>query len=237
VATRLLPKDTASAYRIAQLVAQKLGWSVGGWKTGAMKEEMQRALKTDKPIYGPVYTQFIRMSPASMSLHSLLNPIVEMEYVAKLRVDLPPQSRLYTQHEVADAVASLHPGLEIAECRFKRDERFPGLAARLADGGGSGRIVYGPPIENWRSRDIAGQEVALRIDGVQTRRGTAAAAIDHPIVPLTWLANELSRTGIGMKAKEMISTGTLGGMHVVNTAQQDIADFGPFGQVDVTFEP
>jgi 2-keto-4-pentenoate hydratase len=53
----------------------------------------------------------------------------------------------------------------------------------------------------------------------------------------SWLANELSRTGIGMKAKKMVSTGTLSGMHVVNTAQQDIADFGPFGQVDVTFEP
>jgi 2-keto-4-pentenoate hydratase len=237
VAAHVLPKDIAAAYRIAHVVAQKLGWSVGGWKVGAMKEEMQRVLKTDRPIYGPVYAQFIRPSPASMSLRKLLNPIVEMEYVAKLGTDLPPQSQLYTQQEVADAVASLHPGLEIAECRFKRDERFPGLAALLADGGGSGRLVFGPPIENWRSRDIAGQEVALRIEGVETRRGTAEAAIDHPLVPLTWLVNELSRTGLGMKAQQMIATGTLSGMHLVNTTQQTIADFGPFGQVYVMFEP
>jgi 2-keto-4-pentenoate hydratase len=236
VAAHLLPKDIAAAYRIAHVVAQKLGWSVGGWKVGAMKEEMQRALKTDRPIYGPVYTRFIRRSPASMSLHKLLNPVVEMEYVAKLGTDLPAQSQLYTQQEVADAVTSLHPGLEIAECRFKRDERFPGLAALLADGGGSGWLVYGPPIENWRSRDIAGQEVALRIEGVETRRGTAGAALDHPLVPLTWLANELSRSGFGMKAQQMIATGTLSGMHVVNTTQETIADFGPFGRVHMTFE-
>ena len=32
------------------------------------------------------------------------------------------------------------------------------------------------------------------------------------MVPLTWLANELSRTGVGMKAGQMVSTGTLTGM-------------------------
>jgi len=32
------------------------------------------------------------------------------------------------------------------------------------------------------------------------------------MVPLTWLTNELSRTGVGMKAGQMISTGTLTGM-------------------------
>ena len=42
--------------------------------------------------------------------------------------------------------------------------------------------------------------------------GVAVVALDHPMVPLTWLANELSRTGIGMKAGQMISTGTLTGM-------------------------
>jgi len=31
-------------------------------------------------------------------------------------------------------------------------------------------------------------------------------------MPLTWLANELSRTNIGLQAGQMISTGTLTGM-------------------------
>ena len=109
-------------------------------------------------------------------------------------------------------MASLHPGIEPAECRFVHDDKFPPLAAVLADGAGCGTICHGTAIEDWRTRDIADQEVVLWCNGVARRRGTAAAALDHPMVPLTWLANELSRTGIGMKAGQMISTGTLTGM-------------------------
>ena len=41
--------------------------------------------------------------------------------------------------------------------------------------------------------------MTLSTNGKLRRKGTAAA-LDHPMVPLTWLANELSRTGVGMKA-------------------------------------
>jgi len=58
----------------------------------------------------------------------------------------------------AKTVASLHPGLELAECRSIHDAAFSALPAILADGVGAGAIVYGPPIDDWRSREIAGQE-------------------------------------------------------------------------------
>ena len=45
---RLVPPDKATAYRVAALVAEELGWPVGGWKIAAMKEEMQKALRTDR---------------------------------------------------------------------------------------------------------------------------------------------------------------------------------------------
>jgi 2-keto-4-pentenoate hydratase len=89
---------------------------------------------------------------------------------------------------------------------------FPALPAILADGAGASTIVYGPPIDDWRSREISDQEVVLLCNGAPRRTGSAAAAIDNPMVPLTWLANELSRTGIGLQAGQMISTGTLTGM-------------------------
>jgi hypothetical protein len=54
--------------------------------------------------------------------------------------------------------------------------------------------------------------VTLICNGKVRRTGTAAAALDHSLVPLTWLANELSRTGIGLRAGQMASTGTLTGM-------------------------
>ena len=171
---RLVPPDAATAYRIAAMVADELGWTVGGWKIAAMKEEMQKALRTDQPIYGRVF--FLEPTPATVIHAELASPIPEVEYQAKLGADLPPRDRPYTVEEVTDAVASLHPGLELAECRFIHDPAFPPLPAILADGAGSGTIVYGPAIENWKTRDIAGQEATLSSNGRLRRKGTAGAA-------------------------------------------------------------
>jgi 2-keto-4-pentenoate hydratase len=228
---RLVPPNKAIAYQIAQLVAEQLGWEVVGWKIAAFKHELQKALRTDSPIYGRVFAPNVRASPVTAVCATLCSPIPEVEYQARLGADLPPRAEPYSIDEVADAVASLHPGLELAECRFVHDAAFPSLPAVLADGAGASSIIYGPPIEDWRRRDIASQEAILFCNGKPRRRGTAAAALDHPMAPLAWLANELSRTGIGLKAGQMISTGTLTGMLAPKAGETYVADFGPFGSV------
>ena len=231
----LLPADRDAAYRVAGLVAEELGLEVVGWKIAAAKAEMQRQLRTDAPIYGRVYAGHVRPSPVTVEHARQCSPIPEVEYMARLGADLPPRSRPYTVEEVGDAVASLHPGIELAECRFVHDARFPPLAAVLADGAGGGTLCHGPAIEGWRDRDIAGQEATLSCNGVVRRRGTAAEALDHPLVPLAWLANELSRTGVGMKAGQLVSTGTLTGMLRPRAGETYVADFGPFGSVAATY--
>lgn len=232
---RLTPPDTATAYRIARMVEDELGWQVGGWKIAAFKKAMQQELRTNAPIYGRVYAQMIKPSPVTVVLAEQCSPIPEVEYQVMLGADLPPRDRPYTAEDVSAAIASLHPGIELAECRFIHDEKFPPLPAILADGAGSGGISCGPPIEDWRQRDIAGQEVTLSSNGAPRRKGTAAASLDHPITPVVWLANELSTTGIGMKAGQIVSTGTLTGMLRPKQGETFVADFGPFGSVSATY--
>ncbi|MBR0897872.1 fumarylacetoacetate hydrolase family protein [Bradyrhizobium tropiciagri] len=231
----LVPPDKATAYRVAQMVADALDRPVGGWKIAAMKAGLQAQLRTDSPIYGRVFAADIREAPLSVAHAAQCSPIPEVEYQARLGADLPPRDRPYTIDEVTDAVASLHPGIELAECRFIHDAAFPALPAILADGAGAGSIAYGPAIADWRTRDIAGQEVTLSCNGALRRKGSAADALDHPMVPLTWLANELSRTGIGLQAGQMISTGTLTGMLRPKPGDTYVADFGPFGRVTASY--
>jgi 2-keto-4-pentenoate hydratase len=231
----LTPPDKDTAYRIARMVEEELGWEVAGWKIAATNTEMRRALRSDSPIYGRVYAPNVRPSPFTVEHFQLCSPIPEVEYQACLGADLPPRRKPYVVEEVTEAVTSLHPGIEIAECRFTHDDKFPPLPAILADGAGSGTIVYGSAIDDWREQDIAGQKAVLYCNGERRRSGTAAAALDHPMSPLTWLANELSRTGIGLKAGQMISTGTLTGMLRPVRGETYLADFGPFGEVTVRF--
>src|SRR3954466_10370126 len=158
---RLLPPDKETAYRVARMVEEELGWEVAGWKIAAMKADLQKALRTDSPIYGRVYAPLLKKSPVTVEHARQCSPIPEVEYQALLGADLPPRDTPYGIAEVKEAVASLHPGVELAECRFIHDAAFPPLPAILADGAGSGTIAYGSPIENWRERNIAGQEVVL----------------------------------------------------------------------------
>jgi 2-keto-4-pentenoate hydratase len=231
----LIPPTRADAYRVAFLVEQELGWEVSGWKIAATNMEMQQALRTDTPIYGRVYKQFVKQSPYLVNFEHLSSPIPEAEYQAFLGKDLPPKAEPYEINEVSDAVASLHPGLELAECRFKYDKKFPPLEAILSDGAGSGVLVYGLPIVNWRNVDIANQEVSLFCNDTLRRKGTASAALKHPLVPLTWLANELSQTGIGMKKGQIISTGTLTGMLIPKKGDTYVGNFGVLGTVSGTY--
>lgn len=232
----LIPRTKADAYRVAHLVEKELGWEVKGWKIAATNSEMQQALRTDTPIYGRVYSQCIKQSPFTINFDDLSSPIPEAEYQAFLGKDLPPRVGEYKISEVADAVSSLHPGLELAECRFKYDKDFPPLEAILSDGAGSGILVYGPPIVNWKDFDIVNNEVSLVCNGKLRRKGTALSALEHPLIPLTWLVNELSKTGIGMKSGQIISTGTLTGMVIPKKGETYIADFGQLGKVSGTYK-
>ena len=129
----------------------------------------------------------------------------------------------------------MHPGIELAECRFVHDDAFPPLPAILADGAGSGGLVVGPAIQDWRDRDLAGPDVVLSSNGRERRRGSAGAALGHPTAPVLWLANELSRRGIGLVAGQYVSTGTLTGMLRPKPGETFVADFGPLGQVEATY--
>jgi 2-keto-4-pentenoate hydratase len=236
LAAELVPTDAEAAYQVAGMVEEELGWDVVGWKIAGTNAAMRDALRSDSPIYGRVYAPNISESPFQIPHSSLLNPIPEVEYQARLGADLPHRTKPYVEAEVAEAVASLHPGIEVAECRFTHDQQFPPLPAILADGAGSGALIYGSAIADWAERNIAEQEVTLYRDGEQCRSGNAKVAIGHPILSLTWLANELSRTGVGLRSGQLISTGTMTGMLRPKQGQSFLADFGPFGEVAVKFE-
>ena len=67
-------------------------------------------------------------------------------------------------------------------------------------------LVCREAIEDWRERAIADQQVTLYCNGKERCSGTAREAMGHPLKPLTWLTNELSKTGAGLKAGQLVST-------------------------------
>ncbi len=230
----LVPPDAAAAYRVAADVAGQLGWPVAGWKIAANKPEMQQALRASAPMAGRVFQPFLRRDPATFDHATLLWPLVECELVVRLGADLPGRPAGYTPEEVAAAVAAIHVGVEVAECRFVHDDAFPPLTAILADSSGSGHLVVGPEIPDWRDADIPGAAVSLTVNGVERRTGRVADAIGHPLETVGWLANQPAITG-GLRAGQVVSTGTCSGMLLAQAGDEMRASFGGLGAVSLDF--
>ena len=231
----LVPATPAEGYAVNGLVSQGLGWAPLGWKIAGTNPEMQRRLRLGSPIYGRSYARFETASPARFKHAELLDPIVECEFFFRLGRDLPSRAAPYTQAEVADAVASVHAGVEVAECRFPLAS-LPPTPAILADGAANGRYVVGPAIPDWRSTDLAAVHVTLAVNGALRRTGSGAEVMGDPILALVWLANERSRWGDGLKAGELISTGTTTGMLLAKPGDAMRATFGESLVVEMTFE-
>ena len=231
----LVPATHADGYVVNQLVAIGLGWPLLGWKIAATTPEMQRRLRTSEPIYGRTFERFAATSPARFGHAELLDPIVECEFFFRLGRDLPSRPARYSRDEIADAVATVHAGIEIAECRFAL-ATLPPVPAILADGAASGRYVIGDAFPNWRQQDLAALTVSLTVNGVVRRQGFGRDVMGDPIAPLVWLANARAACDDGLKCGELISTGTATGMLLAKSGDVMRADFGKQASVEVTFD-
>ena len=66
--------------------------------------------------------------------------------------------------------------------------------------------------------------------------GNGAAALGNPATCVAWLANKLATFGITLNAGEIILSGALSGMVVVEKGDQFTAKFDCLGEVSVNFK-
>ena len=137
------------------------------------------------------------------------------------------------QDEVLAAVASLHPAIEIPDSRYEHFERV-GMASLIADNACAHRFVIGPVAENWRGLDLAAHRVLGLRNGAVAEEGQGANVLGDPRIALTWLANELSRHGVTLKAGQVVITGTCVKPMTIAVGDRAEGDFGALGRVSVT---
>ena len=104
-----------------------------------------------------------------------------------------------------------------------------------ADGGANIALAVGPWRGDWQALDLAGHKVTVSVNGEEKGSGTGSAALGHPILVMVWLANQEARMGLGLKAGDIVSTGTCTGIASVRPGDEAVADFGKLGRVDIAF--
>ena len=93
----------------------------------------------------------------------------------------------------------------------------PNLIADLAANGG---LAAFEGVEYNAGMDLKSVELVMTVNGAEVGRGVGSDALGDPVDALVWLANESSRRGIGLKADEIVSTGTCTGLVWLEPGQQ-----------------
>ena len=113
------------------------------------------------------------------------------------------------------------------------------MAQLIADDACCGLFAFGPAAPAaWRTVDLAAQRVHATAHGADgrvryTREGEGRALLGDPLTALTWLANELSSLGIGLRAGDWASCGTCMVPLAILPGDRVTADYGAFGEIEI----
>ena len=232
------PHDLAAAHAIQAALPAVAGGAVAGWKIAATSAAGQAHIQVDGPLAGRILDSFIHPVGASLSLAGNRMRVVEPEFAFRMGAPLPPRAAPYTVDEVLAAVASLHPAFELPDSRFN-DFARAGMAQLIADDACCGRFAFGPAVKAaWRHADLAAHRVLADVRGADgvvryTREGEGRALLGDPRLALTWLANELSALGIGLRSGDWASCGTCMVPLEVRPGDRVVADYGAFGRIEI----
>lgn len=219
-----------SAYEVQdRIISSRLerGRTRSGWKMG-----LTTAGPGTTPIVGTLLDDMVVPSGATLSLQTMVAPMVEAEVVVRIgeTIDRPA-----TVAELESGPHRIGPGLEVIDYRTTHST---GPTDWVADNSTVAYAVVGAmiPIGNVKPAQI---EAKLSGQAGPLAAGRGELVMGNPIAAVTWLSEHLLTRGHWLESGDIILTGSLTGHHPVTpgTATKFAADFGELGSVDVRFGP
>ncbi|MEC9152600.1 MAG: fumarylacetoacetate hydrolase family protein [Pseudomonadota bacterium] len=222
-----------AAYALQQEVLWHIGDPSDSWKVGSTSAEAQAALGTTEPGAARVPARFCFTSPANVEIFTAHDAKLEAEFAFRLYRDLPPRNDDYTANEVAAATDGIAPSLEIVGSRLADGLAGAGRIAVTADGGANIALVTGDFITDWQRFDLPSHQLTVTINGDLCASGEGRRALGNPFNVMVWLAN-FQRQRDGLRAGEVVTTGTCSGLLELNVGDVVVADYGTLGAVQTT---
>jgi 2-keto-4-pentenoate hydratase len=229
------PHDRADGYAIQAAVVARFAQPIVGWKIAATSPAGQAHIGVDGPLVGSLIANRVLESGARVSLDGNYMRVGEAEFAFRFARDLAPKAGAYKTSEVLDAVASLHPTIEIPDSRYDDFARV-GAPQLIADDACACWLIVGAAVANWREPNLAAHRVDGWLDGAPCVEGTGANVLGDPRAALTWMVNERCQYGSGVKAGELVTTGTCIAPVALAPGNHFRADFGSLGTLDVTLD-
>ena len=237
LAAGIAPDTEADGYLVQDAVHELLATDVGarvGYKIGCTSAVMQQYLGIPHPCGGGIFAKGVHDSGVSLSARDFVRVGVECEIAVRLARDLAPTEAPFTAEWVAEAIDAYYPAIEIVDDRYVKWETI-GAPTLVADDFFAAGCVLGQAVPRSAAPDLLKVIGRALVNGSEAGQGTGADVLGHPHHALAWLANHLAAADKGLRAGEIVLTGSLVKTVWLNAGDEVTMELAGLGKVSATF--
>jgi 2-oxopent-4-enoate/cis-2-oxohex-4-enoate hydratase len=225
----------ADAYHVSLRMLERRiadGETVIGKKIGVTSKAVQNMLGVHQPDFGYLTDRMQVLHGDDVPIgRELIQPRAEGELAFVLKRDLTGPG--VTPADVLAATDHVRPCFEIVDSRI-RDWKIK-IQDTVADNASSGLFVLGREGADPRAIDFVTCGMVVEKNGDIVSTGAGAAALGSPVICVAWLANALGEFGVGLKAGEIVLSGSLVPLERVEPGDRMSLKVGGIGGASVRF--
>lgn len=223
----------AEAYGVQDRLREALmarGERVAGWKAGFTSKAGQEAYQVSEPVSAFLLASGVMSSGGEIAAARFVKPGVEAEIAFVMKQDLAGPG--VTAARALLAVEGALPALELID--FRHSGKAVGTDV-IADGVYAKAIVLGGALTPISGLDLALEGLVYEQSGTVVATATAAEVMGTPLNSLAWIANHLGGRGLGLRADDVVMTGSVSKILQPRAGDTVRATYTRLGSVSVRF--
>jgi 2-keto-4-pentenoate hydratase len=230
----LRPVSLADAYGIqARVIVGLRHGDPIGYKCACTSPVAQQALAIDRPVFGRLLALTCSPGGSVLDAGRFVHRVVEAEFGFRVAENVEPIEGGHSAETIADYIDAVIPAIEIVDYRY--ESWAIGALQVVADNAIHGWWVHGAPLEDWRHLELHDVPVTVERNGRVETTGTGANVLGHPLNVMAWLADELPRFGLALRAGDLVTTGVTTDVFEADPGDHVTAHFEGIGSVSVAF--
>jgi 2-keto-4-pentenoate hydratase len=177
-----------------------------GYKVGLTSKAMQTFCGIDHPIGGVVLARRLHRSGASIRRADYGRLGLEFEVAVRIKSDVPPSATPLAPAAIRPHIEGVGAAIEVVD---DRAADYSGLDVRslVADNSWNAGIVVSNFAGAWPDLEsVLGKATK---DGAPIGEGHGRDILGHPVNSLAWLAAQLASRGEGLRAGQIVMTGSV----------------------------
>ena len=227
------PATIADAYDIQDKYVALLRRAHGdavGYKVGLTSATMQAFCGIDHPIAGVVLASRVHRSGATVRRPDFGRLGLEFEIAVRIRSDVPVTNTPWTVETIRPHIDGVAAAIELVDDRGA-DYASLDVLSLVADNSWNAGIVLSEFATAWP--DLESVVGSATKDGVAIGEGHGRDILGHPFNSVAWLATQLASRGTGLKAGQVVMTGSVMKTVFPNADASYRFELAPIGLVEV----